>query len=177
MISHPRLFICCLRYWFSIIFMPKYFVLIQPYAGHICWNSCLWTGPMRHCTVKSKSRRTRALKMRKERNRKKKGAHTKEVRVLVGLLQSPPPYILWSHMDRCNLNCVAMDVSLIPSLYSRSPLLFLLHWLSSGGCWLQILPYMVILSSPPVNLPDPFPLSSPLAEAQCLRPIVSLIDA
>lgn len=34
----------------------------------------------------------------------------------------------------------------------------------SGGCRVQILPYMVILSSPPVSLPAPLPPAPPLAE-------------
>ncbi len=80
-----------------------------------------------------------------KRNRKRGHTGRKEEFSL-----SPPPCILCCHMDRAERVCVCVCVCviLIPSLYSRSPLLFLLQRLScSGGCWLQIWPYMVILGS------------------------------
>jgi len=64
-----------------------------------------------------------------EREKQEKGGTHKGSESSVALLQSPPLYILYNHKDRCNLNCVCSHgcVILIPSLYSRSPLLFLLH--------------------------------------------------
>jgi len=90
---------------------PKYFVLIQPYVGHICWDSCLWTEPLRMCHLLKKLENESTKD--EEREKQEKGGTHKGSESSVALLQSPPLYILYNHKDRCNLNCVciAMDVS------------------------------------------------------------------
>lgn len=49
-----------------------------------------------HASLHSKEQKqeNESTKDEEREKQEKKGAHTKEVRVLVGLLQSPPPYIL-----------------------------------------------------------------------------------
>ncbi len=134
----------------------KYLILIPTICWTYFWDSCLWTGPLWRPIWFVLSLHRKAGKQENESSKDEKRETGKR-----GTQEGSWEFSLlrvhlhiscaatWTELNLCVcvFVCGHGCVILIPSLYSRSPLLFLLQRLSSGGCWLQILPYMVILSS------------------------------